>query len=89
MAYTFGPATPHLYFGYDNEKNSDIYGKLPNSDDNNTRMMYGASINYMIAPQFYVIPEFTYYDYGKSPILANKPDIGKEWIGGVQFRFVF
>ncbi|MGC1403234.1 MAG: hypothetical protein WA974_09930 [Thermodesulfobacteriota bacterium] len=89
LAYTFGPATPHLYFGYDNEKNSDIYGKLPNSDDNNTRMMYGASINYNVAGPFYIIPEFTYYDYGKSPILANKPDIGKEWIGGVQFRFVF
>ena len=92
LAYTFGPATPHIYFGYDNAKNSDVYGKT-GGDDNNTRLMYGASINYMIVPQFYVIPEFTYYDYGKQVGQANAAnlgkDIGKEWIGGVQFRFVF
>ena len=64
LAYTFGPATPHIYFGYDNAKNSDEW-KV--GDDNNTRLMYGASINYMITHNFFVIPEFTYYDYGKQP----------------------
>jgi hypothetical protein len=86
LAYTFGPATPHIYFGYDNAKNSDVW-KV--GDDNNTRMMYGATINYMINQNFFVIPEFTYYDYGKQPGVTSRPDIGKEWIGGVQFRFVF
>ncbi len=86
LAYTFGPATPHIYFGYDNAKNSDEW-KV--GDDNNTRMMYGATINYMITSNFFVIPEFTYYDYGKQPGVASRPDIGKEWIGGLQFRFVF
>lgn len=86
LAYTFGPATPHIYFGYDNAKNSDLW-KV--GDDNITRMMYGASIDYKVADAFYVIPEFTYYDYGKAPGVASKPDLGKEWIGGVQFRFNF
>ncbi len=86
LAYSFGPATPHIYFGYDNAKNSDEWTV---GNDYNTRMMYGASINYMITPNLYVIPEFTYYDYGKQPGVASKPDIGKEWLGGVQFRFIF
>lgn len=95
VSYQFGPAAPHLYFGYDRAQNSDIFGKQ-GGDDNNVRMMYGASINWMIAPSFYVIPEFTYYDYGKSPFptltngrIQTNQDIGKEWIGGVEFRFVF
>jgi hypothetical protein len=90
LAYTVGAATPAIYFGYDNAKNSDIY-KGPTGDDNNTRMMYGASVNIKIAEGFFVIPEFTWYDYGKYPAgtaLANK-DVGKEWLGGVQFMFVF
>ena len=86
LAYTFGPATPHIYFGYDNMKNSDAWTV---GNNYNTRLMYGASINYMISPQFFVIPEFTYYDYGQLPNTVGNPDIGKEWIGGVQFRFVF
>ena len=86
LAYTFGPATPHIYFGYDNAKNSDEF-KV--GDDNQTRMMYGASIDYMINPNFFLTPEFTSYDYGKKAGVASRPDIGKEWIGGVQFRFVF
>ncbi|MBI5605743.1 MAG: hypothetical protein HY879_20610 [Deltaproteobacteria bacterium] len=89
LAYTFGPATPHLYFGYDNAKNSDVYGKLANSDDNNTRLMYGISIRYNVAPGFILSPEFTMYDYGKDPTKANKPDLGKEWLGGLTFLFVF
>ena len=92
LAYTFGPATPHLYFGYENAKNDDVYGKT-GGDDNNTRLMYGASINYLVANNFYIIPEFTYYDWGKQVGVAGAAnlgkDIGKEWIGGVQFRFVF
>jgi len=86
LAYTVGPVTPALYFGYDNAKNSDKY---KTGDDNNTRMMYGASVVYAVAPGFNIVPEFDYYDYGKTPGNPNKPDVGKEWIGGVQFQFTF
>lgn len=86
LSYKVGPATPHIYFGFDNAKNSDAY-KV--GDDNNTRMMYGASVMYKVADGFNIIPEFTFYDYGKKPNDASKPDIGKEWMGGVQFQFIF
>jgi len=91
LAYTVGAATPAIYFGYDNAKNSDIY-KGPTGDDNNTRMMYGGSVMVKIAESFYVVPEFTWYDYGKYPAglgAKSNTDVGKEWMGGVQFQFVF
>ncbi len=86
LAYAAGPVTPHLYFGYDNAKNSDAYTV---GDDNNTRMMYGISAPIKIADGFFISPEFDYYDYGKRPGDPSKTDLGKEWIGGVQFQFIF
>ena len=86
LAYTFGPVTPHFYFGYDNAKNSD---KWTVGDDSITRTMYGISVYYQMTPNFRVSPEFTMYDYGKIPGVASKPDIGKEWLGGLSFLFFF
>jgi hypothetical protein len=86
LAYTVGPATPHIYFGYDNAKNSDEW-KVGN--DYNTRLMYGISIPIKIAEGFFVSPEFTYYDYGQKPGVAGNPDVGKEMLGGIQFQFIF
>ncbi len=86
LSYTFGLTTPHIYFAFDNDKVSDEW-KI--GDNNNTRITYGASIDYKVSDTFYVIPVFTYYDWGKQPGVASKSDIGKEWIGGLKFRFVF
>ncbi|MBI5602395.1 MAG: hypothetical protein HY879_03495 [Deltaproteobacteria bacterium] len=86
LSYAFGPVAPHIYFGYDNAKNSDFY---TSGDDNNTRTSYGIAINYTVTPNFYVVPEFTMYDYGKTPGVAGSPDIGKEWLGGLSFMFAF
>jgi hypothetical protein len=85
LAFNAGPVIPHLYVGYDKAENTDVYV----GDKYNVRMMYGASLNWKIADSFYIVPEFTYYDYGKSPTTAGNPDLGKEWLGGVQFQFVF
>jgi hypothetical protein len=95
LAYTVGAVTPAIYFGYDNAKNSDIYktsAAFPVAgDDYNNRMMYGASVMFKVAEGFFVVPEFTYYDYGKYPAGSanSNKDVGKEWMGGVQFQFVF
>jgi len=99
LAYTVGAATPAIYFGYDQAKNTDLYSNkynqlYPGGDDYNARMMLGASVNIKIAEGFFVIPEFTWYDYGKYPAGAASganagKDVGKEWLGGVQFMFVF
>lgn len=86
LNHTFGPATPHIYFGYDTAKDSDEWMV---GDGINPRMMYGASINYKVGDSFFLIPEFTYFDYGKLPGAVSKPDSVKEWLGGIQFRFVF
>jgi hypothetical protein len=87
LAYTFGPATPHIYLGHENTKNNNDR-KVGNDDI--TRMMYGVSIDYKVTDAFYVIPVFTYYhDWNKQPEIASKLDINKEWIGGLQFRFIF
>ncbi len=86
LSYTFGATTLHIYFGYDNAKNNNDW-KI--GDDDTTRMMYGASINYRVTDFFSVVPVLTYYDWGKQADVATKPDINKEWIGGLQFRFVF
>lgn len=86
LAFNAGSVIPHLYVGYDKAENSDAYYV---GDNYNTRMMYGASINWKVADSFYIVPEFTYYDYGKNPKVAGNPDIGKEWLTGVQFQFVF
>ena len=86
LAYTFGPAVPHIYFGYDKAGNSDVW---KTGEDNVVRTMVGASLYYKVAEGFYLIPEFTLYDYGKKPNDAAKTELGKEWLGGVQIRFVF
>jgi hypothetical protein len=91
LAFTAGAVTPHFYMGYDKALNEDIYGKgLSSGSDNfNQRFAVGASVNWKIAESFYVVPEFTYYNYGKNPTVNGNPDLGTEWIGGVQFQFVF
>ncbi len=88
LAFTAGPITPHVYFGYDKATNTNIW---KSGDDNNIRTMWGISALYAVAPSFYLIPEFTMYDYdyGRKPNIAGSPDIGKSWVGGVQFRFMF
>ena len=85
LAFTAGAVTPHFYIGWDKAQNDDAFV----GDKSNTRMMYGAAVNWKIADSFYIVPEFTYYDYGKNPLAPNNPDLGKEWLGGVQFQFVF
>lgn len=87
LAHNFGPATSHIYLGHENAKNNNDWKVR---DDDVTLMMYGVSIDYKVTDAFYVIPVFTYYyDWSKQPEVASKPGINKEWIGGLQFRFIF
>jgi hypothetical protein len=85
LAFTAGAVTPHFFIGYDRAENSDAYV----GDDYNDRMMYGVGVNWKITDNFYIVPEFAYYNYGKNPTKVGNPDIGTEWLGGVQFQFVF
>ena len=88
LAFTSGAVTPHFYMGYDKAINSDAYG-LTGGDDFNQRTAIGASVSWKIADSFFLSPEFTYYNYGKNPTVKGNPDLGTEWVGGVQFQFVF
>lgn len=85
FAFTAGAVTPHFYIGYDAPENTDAY----QGDKKNERFMYGIGVNWKVADNFFVVPEFTMYDYGKNPQLRGNPDLGKEWLGGIQFQFVF
>ncbi|MBI5585752.1 MAG: hypothetical protein HY892_18225 [Deltaproteobacteria bacterium] len=85
FAFTAGAVTPHFYIGYDAPENTDVYV----GEKKNERLMYGIGVNWKIADNFFVVPEFTMYDYGKNPQVAGNPSLGKEWLGGVQFQFVF
>jgi hypothetical protein len=88
LGFNAGAVTPHFYMGYDKAINSDLYGRT-GGDDFNQRYSVGASVSWKIAESFYLVPEFTYYNYGKNPTVKNNPDLGTEWLGGVQFQFVF
>jgi hypothetical protein len=91
LAYTIGPFTPAIFFGYDNAKNSDIF-KGPKGVDNNTRLAYGASCSIKIADGFYVVPEVAYYNQGEYPAgmgAKSGQDYGKIWLAGVEFQFIF
>jgi hypothetical protein len=85
FAFTAGAVTPHFYIGYDAPENTDAYV----GDKKNERLMYGIGVNWKVADNFFIVPEFTMYDYGKSPVVQGNPDLGKEWLGGIQFQFVF
>jgi hypothetical protein len=86
LAYTIGPATPHIYAGFDNASNSDEW-KV--GDDYNLRQMYGISCPIKIADGFFISPEVTYWNYGTQPGVASRPSLGTEWMGGIQFQFIF
>jgi len=86
LGWTFGPVTPHLFFGFDNADNNDAWRA---GDSNNRRYSYGAAVNYIVAPGFMISPELTYFDFGKAPNTVGSPDIGKDWMAGVQFVFAF
>jgi len=85
LAFTSGAVTPHFYVGWDKATNDDVYV----GDKYNQRWMYGVGVNWKIAESFYLIPEFTYYNWGNNPTAAKNPSLGTEWLGGVQFQFVF
>lgn len=55
--------------------------------DNTTRYMGFVSGRYQVTPNFYVHPEFSYYDYGKS--IADDRTMGNEMLLGMQIGFIF
>jgi hypothetical protein len=85
VGFTAGAVTPHFFIGYDAPENSDAYV----GDKKNQRLMYGVSANWKLTDNFFILPEFAWYDYGKNPAVQGNPDLGSEWLGGVQFQFVF
>jgi hypothetical protein len=78
--------TPHLFFGYDQVQNTDAWTV---GNDYNSRWMAGASAQLAISPNFNIVPEFAYYNYGDTPNNIAKPSLGTEWLAGMQFQFLF
>ena len=87
LAYAFGPAKPHIWFGFDYAQN-DNWKNIFNANDYYQRTSYGINLFYTIG-NLQIVPEVAFYDYGNRPATAGKPAIGTEWLAGVHFRFAF
>ena len=70
LGFAAGPVTPHLYFGYDRAKTA-----MPGRWATTTTpgWLTAPTFGGRFTDSFYVIPEFTYYDYGKKPNTVGKP----------------
>jgi len=86
LGFTAGPVTPHLYFGFDQQTNSNYWTA---GDDHNLRWHAGISANYAVTPNFSIWPEFSYYNWGNNPGVAGAPSLGTEWLLGLEFVFSF
>jgi hypothetical protein len=86
FGFTAGAVTPHFIIGYDKVENTDRWTV---GDSSNTRMSYVVNANWKLHDNFFIIPEFGWYDYGKVPGVPGSPDAGKEWLAGINFQFVF
>jgi hypothetical protein len=90
LAYTFGPVTPHIYFGMTKYYNDKAFKAVPNSDTDSGRTFYGINAPYKITPNFTIVPEFSMYDLGVVPGAGAKDvKLGKDWLLGLQFQFNF
>jgi hypothetical protein len=63
-------------------KNSNGFRK-----EDTTRSAWFVAFPYAVTKSFTIQPEFSYWMFGDSPQTGQ--DLGTEWIGGVQFKFVF
>ena len=85
LAYPFNKITPYLFFSYDKFK---LGGEAEILTQNRLFPLYGFSIDFKLTDSFYLSPTAVYRDLGKQSGLTN-PDIDKEFIGSLQFRFLF
>ncbi len=80
------PLAVHLMGGIQKVEN-DAWS----NDDSNTRWAGVIRVPYSVTGAFTLSPEVGYYVFGDDvnvPAGGNK-DLGKEWLAGVQFQFVF
>lgn len=78
-----GALTVGTGFGYVRNTN-DLWDGATN--DYTSRYAAFLSARYQVTKNFYVHPELSYWNYGKS--IADA-DLGTEWLLGVQFGFIF
>ncbi|MFH2126262.1 MAG: hypothetical protein ABIK12_07075 [Pseudomonadota bacterium] len=72
------------YEGFTNDAWSEKNGY---SKDETKRFGAFVAAPYQFTKNFGIHPELSYYSYGDNPKTGD--DMGKEWLLGVQFRFVF
>ncbi len=75
--------------GYGQVRIENDFWKSSNGyrNDNYDRRAYFVALPYQVTKNFTIQPEFSYFMYGDSP--ATNQDMGNEWLGGLQFKFVF
>jgi len=78
------PLELHLIGGIQHVQN-DIW----EHHDSNTRYAAVVRVPYAVSGNFTLSPEIGYYDYGDDVNKEGNRDLGREWLAGVQFQFVF
>jgi hypothetical protein len=82
------PFLVHLMSGYAVSENDFFRTKNPRGKDEEKRWSWAVRGAYTVGSNFVLSPEFSWYDYGDD-VLGDGEDAGTEWLGGVQFQFVF
>jgi hypothetical protein len=89
LSMTFGPVTPHIFYGITHSTN-DLW-VVGNKYHERTSMGINAYIQ--VSKNFQVIPEFARYTYGATPGWVSptgaKWDFGSDWLAGVKLRLTF
>jgi hypothetical protein len=91
LAFKFGPATAHLIYGSQRYETNNYL--VQGIKCKQRTQMYGVSVPIAVAKTFIIRPELMWYDLDQldfSGYNANADrDLGKYWIGGLQFQIVF
>ncbi|MCK4390907.1 MAG: hypothetical protein KAV83_11810 [Desulfobacterales bacterium] len=92
VAFPIDPATITLGVGYTQSENDEMYvfdqitGLAIRDDDEDEQMSYFIQAKYPVCDNFWVVPEFSYYDHMDDAAGQDEPT---SWFAGLMWRMDF
>ena len=86
LAFTAGAVTPHFYMGYDYARKRRLCGLRQEQRPFDVSVWASTGRSPTASTSFRNSPTITMARTRSTP---KNPDLGTEWLGGVQFQFVF